>query len=535
MTTSRSILTPFQLTTTSGLLQNQGLAANSVFESSVSSYLSTALIEPLANAVSVGSTGNILSANTIIDLVTFASNSCPALGDSIPVQGVVSGPTQVYVNDSITVTISNGLPYTNFIWASSSSPPNAPENDTGGFTFDSTGSYSYTINRSVVGTYSWIYEFVATGQAGTYTIEVLPLSSPTPSGSYTSTTTTWPTELMSTLLTNTANTYMGNGDLTKFIQAFSIALGYADSTNQFINTTVNSDHYLCNTFTNIDNMLTGDITAVNICTAQWAIDLNNLGSLISLRNLGELGSPIALVKQLASLGGLLPQITTAFADAGVSTDTIINLSDPNVTASISDQKAMYLAMTQITGNTLLEVLQIFGIKNNYYTGSVVGPVSAYVNKNVSVYITGGVPNTTFSWKASPGDPPTYPSGEFTFDITGSFTYTFSEGNPGTYNWSYSFDATGQTGNYTLLVLPEGATPAPDAPPDRPDRAPGTLPVNITTMADLLNPYKLFPNSFQTLSVVDVNLVTQNIYIDSSGTVNSILAQTLPNISLYTIS
>lgn len=440
MSTVSSVLTPFQITATAGLLQNQGIAPNAIFETAITSYTSTSLIQPLANAVSVGSVANTLSSNTVAILVSFASNTCPALGDSIPGKTIVPSSTTV-----------------------------------------------------------------------------------------------WPTELMSTLLTNTANTYTGNGDVTKFIQAFSVANGYAGVTNQYINSTVNSNNYLCSTYTNADNMATGGITAVNKCTAQWAADLSNLGSLINLANLDELGSPLALVKQLAKLGGILPQVTLAFANAGVSTDTIVNLSSPNLTASITDQKAMYAAMTQITGDSLLQILQIFGIKNNYFTGSVVGPESAYVNQSVSVYVTGGIPNTTFSWNASSNNPYTDPSGGFTFDSTGAFTYKLNEPITGVYNWSYEFVATGQSSNYTLTVLAEGTQPAPPAPPDRPPNTPGTLPTNISTMADLLNPYKLFPNSFQTLTVTDVNLVSQNIYINSAGTVNSTLTQSLPKIVLSTLS
>jgi hypothetical protein len=436
---SPSVLTPFQLTVTAGLLQNQGITPNAIFESALTSYTSTNLIEPLVATVTKGSTGNTLAPDTVGKLVSFSANTCPALGDSIP---------------GVTITHSSN---------------------------------------------------------------------------------SWPSELMTTLLSNTANTYTGNGDVTKFIQAFSIANGYTGSTNQYINSTVNSNNYLCTTFTNIDNMITGDITAVNKCTSQWAADLNNLGSLINLANLDELGSPVALIKQLAKLGGILPQITTAFVEAGVSTETVINLSKSNLTASITDQKAMYAAMTQITGDKLLEILQIFGIKNNYYTGSVVGPISTYVNQQVSVYVTGGIPNTKFLWNASPSNPYVDISGGFVFDQTGAFTYSLNEPTPGTYNWTYVFEATGQTSNYTLTVLPAGTLPAPPAPPDRPANTPGTLPPNITTMADLLNPYKLFPNSFQTLTVTDINLVSQNIYINAQGTVNSTLTQNLPNIVLNTLT
>jgi hypothetical protein len=52
---------------------------------------------------------------------------------------------------------------------------------------------------------------------------------------------------------------------------------------------------------------------------------------------------------------------------------------------------------------------------------------------------------------------------------------------------------------------------------------------ILTMADLLNPYKLFPNSFQTLTApTNTSQYTlANVYVDSSGTVNSNLKTLLP--------
>jgi hypothetical protein len=51
-------------------------------------------------------------------------------------------------------------------------------------------------------------------------------------------------------------------------------------------------------------------------------------------------------------------------------------------------------------------------------------------------------------------------------------------------------------------------------------------VNITTMADLLNPVKLFPNSFQSLTVTTPG-GTRAIYVDASGSVNSNLVNDLP--------
>lgn len=233
----------------------------------------------------------------------------------------------------------------------------------------------------------------------------------------------YPGTLMNTLLINLATTYMGSGDLTKFCQGFSTIQGYNGVTNTFVNSAVNSQNYLGGTFTNSNNMVSGGITAVNLCTSAWGSDLAKLGGLINLENLDELGTPWALVQQLAKLGGITPQLALAFTAEGVSLDVVVNLGSTSTTPSDADQKAMYTAMTKITGTNLTQILQVIGV----------------------------------------------------------------------------------------------TTP------------------NINTMADLLNPYKIFPNSFQSLTVTDTKGVSQNIYLDAAGTVNNTLVNGLPPLAVSSLS
>ena len=233
-------------------------------------------------------------------------------------------------------------------------------------------------------------------------------------------------ELFSDLLVQIANSYISSGsgkDVTIFCQGFSALVGYNGVTNSFINSAVNSQTYLGGVFPGNDSLFTGGITDVNVCTSLWGSDLQALGGLIDLGNLEELGTPLALIKQLAKVGGITPDISLGFANAGVDPLTVINLTSHNITASDADQKAMYNAMTQITGDTLTQVLTLLGV-------------------------------TT---------------------------------------------------------------------------------ANINTMADLLNPYKIFPNSFQSLTVTGVNGVSQNIYLDSAGTVNSTIQQYLPKVATSSLS
>ena len=110
----------------------------------------------------------------------------------------------------------------------------------------------------------------------------------------------------------------------------------------------------------------------------------------------------------------MPVITLTFIASGVPDSVVVNLDNPAASVDDSAQKAMYNAMTQITGTNLSQILQILGVTT---TG-------------------------------------------------------------------------------------------------------------ITTMADLLNPYKLFPNSFQSLTVVTKNGI-RGVYTNSSGSVNTNLIQSLP--------
>jgi len=223
------------------------------------------------------------------------------------------------------------------------------------------------------------------------------------------------------IINTKANLYLGsptglstNWDLSRFAQILAACVAYEQLANQFIISACNSDTYLCDTFSTTDNMTTGDITSVNLATEAFGQDLSNLGQLWNMDDLGSLGSPLALMRQIVNVVGTVPVVSLTFIGAGVPSEVVISLDDPKATVSDSVQKTMYLAMTQITGDALTQILQLMGVTT---TG-------------------------------------------------------------------------------------------------------------LTTMADLLNPVKLFPNSFQTLTVNTKN-GSRAIYTNAQGSVNTNLIQSLP--------
>lgn len=229
------------------------------------------------------------------------------------------------------------------------------------------------------------------------------------------------TVVMSDAILAQATVDFGSGDLSKFIQALNLVLAYSETSNIFINSAVNSQTYLGNTFTSTNDSITGDLTAVNLATGPFGTDLANLGVLINFATLDDWGSPLTLVQRLVEISGNIPVVSVAFLLVGVPQEVVIGLTNPTLSVTDSVQKLMYLAMTQITGEALTQILAILRV-------------------------------TT---------------------------------------------------------------------------------VGINTMADLLNPVKLFPNSFQSLTAPTAN-GPRAIYINSTGTVNSSLVEELPPYVINTI-
>jgi hypothetical protein len=252
-------LTALQLDAAAGLLQNQGIGINANLTAAISAYEDTALISPFLNAITVGSTGNILSANVITDLETLAANTCAALSNSVPpaYSGLGVQMTDVVLAEAVVDICSNNV--------------------------------------------------------------------------------------------------------SKLAQAVNQAQGYTDQTSIFINSAVNSQTYLGNTFTTMNSMITGSISSINLATGAFGTDLKNLGRLINLADLSNFGSPLALVQQLYSITGTIPTLSVAFINGGISTDIALNLTNPTISVVDSTQRLMYQVMTQITGDDLTQILTVLGV------------------------------------------------------------------------------------------------------------------------------------------------------------------------------
>jgi len=169
------------------------------------------------------------------------------------------------------------------------------------------------------------------------------------------------------LINSTAQGIMGGplGDLTQFGQVYNSAVGYLGQANQFINSNLNLGG-LSSTFGEItggmDNLITGGFNQVTEALGTFGSDLQNLGSMIDMNNLPNLGNPAALVKQLATVGGIVPAVEGTLNKIGLTTTDLLAVSQGNF-SSLTDSanKALYQGMTEITGVNLQQVAGVLGV------------------------------------------------------------------------------------------------------------------------------------------------------------------------------
>jgi hypothetical protein len=277
---TQGLLTPLQLTSGAGLLQNTGIALNSVFSDAVQQYEAIAPIANLLATLSLASTAGLANA-TILSLQTLGNSVCPALGDSIPAAAANVAP----------FPIGNALGFLGF-------------------------------------------------------------------------------------LENVGNTQLGSGDVGKFAQAFSAAQGYVGQVNLFITSAANANEYLGPTFTNLDNMITGDLSKVTLALPALGADLEKLGNLFVFSNIQSLGEPAALLQQLSQVGRMgnttLPCVQAALEIAGLDSVEITglisnnrqSLFNPNgLTTNQFDrlQQRAYQGMNMVAGDCLADVLAILDV------------------------------------------------------------------------------------------------------------------------------------------------------------------------------
>lgn len=167
------------------------------------------------------------------------------------------------------------------------------------------------------------------------------------------------------LISQTASGIMGSGDLSQFGQIFNAAQGFTGTVNQFINSNLNIGA-ISETFSKaiggMDNVITGSFSQVTEAFGALGSDLSKLGNLIDMDNLANLGDPAALMRQVVSVGGVIPGVESALKSVGIDSGTIADLASSGFSnISATADRLLYQAMNTVTGTELAQVKNILGV------------------------------------------------------------------------------------------------------------------------------------------------------------------------------
>jgi hypothetical protein len=164
-----------------------------------------------------------------------------------------------------------------------------------------------------------------------------------------------------------AESYLGNGNLGVFAQVFGAADGYVKQTNEFITSSNNGDQYQGSNFTNMNSLITGSLTDVNLATNAFGTDMSKIGSVFNLAKLIEMGTPSGLILQISAVSGLsvastingiLPTVAISLESENYFLDNIETELAGDVSVSVPLQQLIYQGMTRVTGDELLQILEL---------------------------------------------------------------------------------------------------------------------------------------------------------------------------------
>lgn len=164
---------------------------------------------------------------------------------------------------------------------------------------------------------------------------------------------------------------MGRGDLSKFCQVFSTAVGYVQSANDMLASSRGAD-VLAQTFSpnqgGMNTITTGGLNQVTSNITSFADDSKKLGQLINLSTLNNWGLPGEILAQISRVAGGIPGNVNDLLVAGnVGTAYINSLKSGNPSFDGTVEKRIYTVMRSINGPELEQVLDLLDVTTTNIT------------------------------------------------------------------------------------------------------------------------------------------------------------------------
>ena len=203
--------------------------------------------------------------------------------------------------------------------------------------------------------------------------------------------------------------YYYRGTYPHFISSFTQANGMIKQLNKTIKSITNSVGFLNGTYSNMNDLITGDVTGVSLATLSFGQDLIRLGKALDLKKLDSFGSPYSLLITLQENNAITESVNIALVSAGLTTEEILDLTQETVNPTIEQEKKIYEAFKLVMGEELNEVLiplntqtqnlnslvdlldvaKLFPVSRNSLTTPIYNTTTARANSKIYQFIFSG--------------------------------------------------------------------------------------------------------------------------------------------------
>lgn len=145
----------------------------------------------------------------------------------------------------------------------------------------------------------------------------------------------------------------------EFCSSFMTGASWLAYTNQAIMAAHNADTFLDGIFSNMNDLVSGDITGISLSSKNFGDDLIDIGDAVNLAKVDSIGLPSVLLATLATNSAITRDLSFALLAAGLESreiDAIASGQAPFVTAE--QEQKIYGAFLIVNGQSLIEILAI---------------------------------------------------------------------------------------------------------------------------------------------------------------------------------
>ena len=143
----------------------------------------------------------------------------------------------------------------------------------------------------------------------------------------------------------------------EFLSSINAGDGFISQANQSILATANANTFLDGTYSNMNDLISGDITGVSLSTVNLGIDLENLGMALDLSHIDSFGLPSNLLRTLGMQGAISQDLSLVLLASGLSSTDIAEIAEGVILTPTQEQeRQIYGAFLMMTGENLSAII-----------------------------------------------------------------------------------------------------------------------------------------------------------------------------------